>query len=1224
MNYKLIINNQNVEIENAELSNVSIALTKQYESLSNPTLYFSEWSKSISVPFTSINNKIFSNIFRCDSVLTTKDLDVTKKIDFILLFNAEIICRGYCKLTNIVNSDNNKYYQLSLFSNLGNLLNEIKQFTFFTNTDIDSKYIIDNPLSKDCILNKDIVKESFEKEQCNLSNRTDLDYIGFFPQYQGKYNSFDSDKIQINNQIFEIGDSYDEHFMREYRSYYQGCYVWINSLFSLVKEKLESITDYQLNLDKSWFNVNNPYYKNLIYTCPTLFDESGETESGVKKETFGLYPKVYKNSIIKNGDLSNSHSKVLDFTHLNGDVIYNPETKIFSIANGSSCHFKAQLSYTLFADNKDNGELLNSYCRVRDENALFLKIKAVDVEGNDILGANTTYMFYSGDNDRLTQTDKYDYALDIGITNRDNPRIIMLPDNTSKSDGYFWGGDIIADFEVRTDKDFFICIDVYCANNSDVFEKSISEYVPKWDWLWTDFFEVGGLTWYVDCINANIEQTVNVRSGSKLTMERIWSRDESIYNVIMKYCKMFHLMWSLDEETQTLTISTRDKYFANYNILDWSKKVDRLKDFTLKPIWFEDKYLVFGYNEGKGQRYDYYQSKYKATYGQFKVNTNYDFNNNEKLLIENLNAPMVSTKKQSCRYINTKNPDGENFKGYGYKILPKEIFVENDNNGSNANNYGAFYFHNGTYSVDGSLSNKDTNGKPYVYISDDTETMIKQNSFCWSEGVECVTCHSLPLINTYDKSGQYSIHFAEPKELYFNKEIIDYTTNKPDYIYTLFWDKYLNEIYNNTNKYLVCYLYLNPNDYKLKFNNFVIIDNILYRINKICDFDYSTALQQSTKVELLQVADISAYTDSNFTYPYLYTDNSVINVTETDIVEKVYSSTEWNIINKPIWLNCFKDKDNIIIQGLQPLKTKRIGIITLSNTEGIKTSIFVSQQAIETHLTVDKNTMVFQCNGGSSRIGVNSYPDNIVVSEKPTWVETQINKSLLGITLVVTANNNTLALERYGYITITNGYDTLKIRVAQQGRAIITIVDSRGTAITTKPLVVPDGGTTITTTLNKPIDTNTLVVSGNTIEKPTTNIGDIQLKILPIETEKKSSGGTIKFVSVDGLPTIIDFNCGEIDKRFTVLINGKVLVNDIEYQPYYENVLEGEILTITAIETDNKIFLYWNDGNTDKTRTIKVDKDITLYPIFTDNANGYLYDNGVSVLFDNNEIIDYI
>ena len=148
MRYKLIIDNNLIEVEETELSQVSIALNKQYETLNNPTLYFAEWSKSVNIPFTARNNRIFSNIFRVDGLVTNLNIDPRKKLDFILLYNEEIITRGYCKVTNIYNNISNKYYQVNLFSTLGNLLNEIKQYTFFTNTDTDPKYIIANPLSK--------------------------------------------------------------------------------------------------------------------------------------------------------------------------------------------------------------------------------------------------------------------------------------------------------------------------------------------------------------------------------------------------------------------------------------------------------------------------------------------------------------------------------------------------------------------------------------------------------------------------------------------------------------------------------------------------------------------------------------------------------------------------------------------------------------------------------------------------------------------------------------------------------------------------------------------------------------------------------------------------------------------------------------------------------------------------------------------------------------------
>ena len=90
-------------------------------------------------------------------------------------------------------------------------------------------------------------------------------------------------------------------------------------------------------------------------------------------------------------------------------------------------------------------------------------------------------------------------------------------------------------------------------------------------------------------------------------------------------------------------------------------------------------------------------------------------------------------------------------------------------------------------------------------------------------------------------------------------------------------------------------------------------------------------------------------------------------------------------------------------------------------------------------------------------------------------------------------------------------------------------------------------------------------------------------------------------------------------------VDGNVLVDDINYYPYYELIEENTNLVVTAIEPQEKIFLKWSDNNTDITRTLTVNSDIHIYPIYTEKEEeGYLYDNEISVLFDNNEIINII
>ena len=400
MRYKLIIDNNFIEVEETELSQVSIALNKQYEALNNPTLYFTEWSKTVNIPFTQRNNRIFANIFRVDGLVTNMNIDPRKKIDFVLLYNEEIITRGYCKVTNIYNDITNKYYQVNLFSTLGNLLNEIKQFTFFTNTNVDSKYIIENPLSNNLNINRHLIKESFEKEKCNITKKSDLDYIGFVPSYQGKYSNFESGKYDNNADIIEnpYGEV-DEHYMREFRSYYQMPYIWVNSLFQLVKDKLESITDYKLVLDRSFFNANNPYWTNTIYTCPSLFNENSDNIDSSVKEKYGVYNQQYKSQTTVLNDCSNHHTKIIPFQRSSGNYIYDSQTKRFT-PKGDSTHFKESVVWWLFASAPFETNS-NDYCKLREDNALYLKFKAVNANTNkDIVGAEKVFCFYDGENNR--------------------------------------------------------------------------------------------------------------------------------------------------------------------------------------------------------------------------------------------------------------------------------------------------------------------------------------------------------------------------------------------------------------------------------------------------------------------------------------------------------------------------------------------------------------------------------------------------------------------------------------------------------------------------------------------------------------------------------------------------------------------------------------------------------------------------------------------------------
>ena len=105
-----------------------------------------------------------------------------------------------------------------------------------------------------------------------------------------------------------------------------------------------------------------------------------------------------------------------------------------------------------------------------------------------------------------------------------------------------------------------------------------------------------------------------------------------------------------------------------------------------------------------------------------------------------------------------------------------------------------------------------------------------------------------------------------PSKVYANETAIRPNGYSGDavFIYDGFWKRYIEERYNLNNKKLTAYFDLTPSDfYMFKFSKFVKIENSLFIVNKISDFDMNGS--GSTKVELIGVTDITAYTNGQVT-----------------------------------------------------------------------------------------------------------------------------------------------------------------------------------------------------------------------------------------------------------------------------------------------------------------------------------------------------------------------
>ena len=97
------------------------------------------------------------------------------------------------------------------------------------------------------------------------------------------------------------------------------------------------------------------------------------------------------------------------------------------------------------------------------------------------------------------------------------------------------------------------------------------------------------------------------------------------------------------------------------------------------------------------------------------------------------------------------------------------------------------------------------------------------------------------------KNPTVDINFGAASEIYFDP--VTYPSNN---LFNTYWSGYIAEIADKDSKLLTCHVYLTELDIaQLDFSKPVFIDGVLWRINKIMDFDAASG--ELTKVELLKV-----------------------------------------------------------------------------------------------------------------------------------------------------------------------------------------------------------------------------------------------------------------------------------------------------------------------------------------------------------------------------------
>lgn len=855
-NIRLFLENNEIELSEQSI----IAITRQFEEITNPTIICNDWSKTIEIPFTTKNNRVFGLLYNPDRITQESDtnqfglyFDPYRKIEFRLEYQDNVIMTGYAK--NIYSTQTNGvgYYSITLNGELGKVFQEMKRITFEP-AEEESKYILDSaPYYREQI-DASLIYDCWQYTANNstaLKKKSDTGYskndiVGFTPNLayneDFEYNTYQISEYQsktltevLEGQNFAAntgispdtatGGKISPRGIGEFRSYLQTPYMYFNQFFQIFLNKSKELTGYDFNLSADWFKYDNPYWSKIV---------------------MGLKPfdvnKVEKD--IKYITVSNSSSDNLYKVTRQGesDFYYTPEMNTkqsiylnygdSDYSSGMNVHQKA--FQTLYMDVPVSFDI---YRKGEDITILDLWVSrefyfGVDVREkrkSDVIASDKLIVFSTQStshtenayNNVKWQTEGI-YVADKGIKNTYNfTAHIQVP-------------------PVDYDRD--INLSVFMQASATGAEQNGYMFMKPNKNLRYPTEVTGAFS-----ISENIQLWFSdvIRSNSYFTINDLWDNNYNPFDIFLNYCKLYRLVFDIDYINKSISIEPAASYFSNYTIKDWTNKLDMSNTFELKPISFENKFVMFNYSDNDVQLGKDYKEYFGVNYGDIKLITDYNFNTDTQTLMEGVQPTIVYTPNVlSWTTLYDK-------KSIAY-TFGKEIYLDNlDKDKNVVNTFGQFFFvQNAPWDKSGDLRN--------VKITDDTHLQVVSQTYFYSQdaGIKLnPTQYKQPTLFYGDKCCLVNI---PSKNYTYDKS---YMTGKKS-IYDLIWLNYIKERYDKNNKIITCYLNLTQYDFaNFKFSDFIKINNQIYIVNKI--YDYNPATTFTTKCELITIQDLDGYTTNN-------------------------------------------------------------------------------------------------------------------------------------------------------------------------------------------------------------------------------------------------------------------------------------------------------------------------------------------------------------------------
>jgi hypothetical protein len=309
-------------------------------------------------------------------------------------------------------------------------------------------------------------------------------------------------------------------------------------------------------------------------------------------------------------------------------------------------------------------------------------------------------------------------------------------------------------------------------------------------------------------VNNTIPVDVPVNYNEQIVMNNTLPKGVFQKDFFSSIVKMFNLYIFEDYTTdKKIKIAPFVTYYEDATAVDWTLKIDRAKPMRVKPMSeLNSRFYKYVYKQDNDFYAENYRKKFNESYGDYIYDSEYEFAK-DTTTVELIFSSSVLYQQNGTD-----------------KIYPA-IYKKSNSNAAE--------------------DQMDTNIR--IMLAKKIPTV---STYAIKNGATTIASYT-----TYGYSGHlndpytstFDLSFGTPKEIIF--QTTAYTGNN---LFNVYWSSYLAEITDKDSRLLMCTMKLaNKDIYQLDFSKLIYIDGVLYRLNKIEEFNASK--EDVCKVELIKI-----------------------------------------------------------------------------------------------------------------------------------------------------------------------------------------------------------------------------------------------------------------------------------------------------------------------------------------------------------------------------------